>query len=204
MFRIIPALFTLSFILSCQEKVTTSPAAEEKKVSEQKVAISKDSLKTLNGELIQIFKSGDFSSLPQFIHPQKGIRFSMYAYVNKESDKHFSLEDFQKYIDTDVKFTFGHKDGTGDVYITSLKDYLQNWVWKKDFSASAYTENTFQGSGNSLNNLQEVYPSAEFTENYIAGTEQYSGMDWNSLRFVFEKYEGKYYLVAILNDEWTT
>ena len=28
-------------------------------------------------------------------------------------------------------------------------------------------------------------------------------MDWRTMRLVFEEYQGKYYLVAIVNDQWT-
>jgi len=31
----------------------------------------------------------------------------------------------------------------------------------------------------------------------------YAGMDWKSLRLVFEQYEGRWYLVGIINNQWT-
>ena len=60
-----------------------------------------------------------------------------------------------------------------------------------------------QGFGNSLNNLIEIYPSADFVEFYYGGSEKYDGMDWRALRLVFEEYKGKPYLIAIVNDQWT-
>ncbi|SFJ13421.1 hypothetical protein SAMN05421638_2259 [Kaistella treverensis] len=160
-------------------------------------------IKELNYQILDTLKSREIAAFAQFIHPDKGVLFSMYGYVDPATDKHFSRSDFIKYSNTNTKFTWGAKDGTGQQLVLSIQDYLADWVFKKDFSGAAYYFNVFKGSGNSLNNLKTIYPGAVFTENYIAGTEEYDGLDWNSLRFVFEKYEGKYFLVAVVNDQWT-
>ncbi len=159
-------------------------------------------LKNRNREIVQKIKDGRFSELAEDIHLEKGIRFSMYAYVSAE-DKVFSAEDYRKYVETPVRFTWGKTDGEGRDLVLNISEYLKTWVFKRDFSNAIVTVNEFQGHGNSLNNLQEQYPEADFTENYIAGSEKYSGMDWNSLRLVFEEFNGKFYLVAVINDQWT-
>ena len=99
--------------------------------------------------------------------------------------------------------TWGAEDGSGDPYKANINDYLGKWVFSRDFTASKYTLNTFTGGGNSMNNLKEIYPKADFTENYVKGTEKYGGMDWKTVRFVFEEYQDQYYLVAVVNDQWT-
>lgn len=162
-----------------------------------------ETLKTLNSEMLSALKSNEIEKLSKFIHPEKGIRFSMYGYVQPKMDKHFTKEEFIKYAPTNIKFTWGEKDGTGDQLVLSIKDYLSQWVFKRDFTSAEYYQNSFKGGGNSINNLKEIYPKTDFTENYIPGSEKYSGMDWNSLRFVFEELYGTYYLVAVVNDEWT-
>lgn len=165
--------------------------------------VQTQNLKDINREILQILKQKNYRALADFIHPQKGVRFSMYSYVDPKKDKVFTREDFLKYINSQIKFTWGHKDGSGDLYQTSLLNYLSEWVYKRDFSAGEYFENEIKGRGNTLVNISKVYPQAVFTENYIPGSEQYAFMDWNSLRLVFEKVENKYYLVAIVNDQWT-
>ena len=146
----------------------------------------------------------NYKTIAPLIHPTRGVRFSMYAYVDPKSDKIFSRAQFEQYLKASkIKFTWGQKDGTGDLYITPLPNYLQAWVNGNKYKAIAPTLNEFQGFGNSLNNLTEIYPNADFVEFYYSGTEQYSGMDWQALRLVFEEYKGKRYLVAIINDQWT-
>ncbi|MBU4538175.1 MAG: hypothetical protein L6264_11185 [Weeksellaceae bacterium] len=164
---------------------------------------NREILKSLNDEIIQTLKTKNYTKFSTFIHPEKGIRFSMYAFIRPEKDKHFNTEDFMTYIGKPTKFTWGEKDGSGNLLIISLGDYLETWAFKRDFSSSEFSLNEFKGKGNSINNLEKIYPEAIFTENYIPGSEKYSGMDWNALRFVFEKYQGKYYLIAVVNDQWT-
>ena len=160
-------------------------------------------LQNLNSEIMQALKSKNYERFSEFIHPEKGVQFSMYAYVRPGTDKHFGRKEFTEYISTPTKFTWGEKDGSGDLLVISLKDYLETWVFKRDFTRSEFYLNEFKGTGNSLNNLQKTYPGLDFTENYIPGSEKYGGMDWNALRFVFEEFMGEYYLVAVVNDQWT-
>lgn len=157
-------------------------------------------------EQIQKYLANDnFQALTTFIHPTKGVRFSMYAYVHKDSDKVFSREQFATYLQQSrIKFTWGAKDGSGELYITTLPDFLNNWVAAEQYDFDHATFNKFQGSGNSLNNLKEAYPGADFVEFYHSGKNpEYQGMDWRAMRLVFEEYQGKHYLIAIVNDQWT-
>lgn len=199
-------------VLACK-KAPNRPVKDQKDfVSHTKVE-PKDSipipvnkeevLRKTNDELLQALKNKDYKKFAEFIHPEKGVRFSMYAFVDPGGDKHFSKADFEKYSSAKTIFTWGALDGSGDSYKVTINDYLQKWVFSKDFTASQFSLNEFQKTGNSLNNVKEIYPKNDFTENYIKGTEKYGEMDWKTLRFVFEKFQGKYYLVAVVNDQWT-
>ncbi len=162
-----------------------------------------ESLKSLNEAIILLLKEKNYKKFAQYIHPEKGVRFSMYAFVNQAEDKKFSKADFIKYQPTKTIFTWGVLDGSGDLYKATINDYLGKWVYAKDFTTGQVSINEFQGSGNSLNNLKQIYPKADFTENFIKGSEANAEMDWKCLRLVFEEFHGKYYLVAVINDQWT-
>ncbi|KIC63776.1 hypothetical protein [Chryseobacterium taiwanense] len=181
---------------------TGSVKTDTTKVTQTEV--SKDqALKELNEEIIQTLKDKNYRKFADFIHPEKGVSFSMYAFVNPKEDKSFSKSNFIKYEPTKTLFTWGTLDGSGDVYKATIDNYLTKWVYSKDFATGQVAFNEFLGKGNSLNNLKEIYPKADFTENYIKGSEANAGMDWKSLRLVFEELQGKYYLVAVVNDQWT-
>lgn len=160
-------------------------------------------IKETNDVILNVLKNKDYKRFAEFIHPQKGVRFSMYAFVNPKEDKQFSKEDFAKYQPSKTLFTWGAMDGSGDLYKATIDDYFTKWVYSKDFVTGQIALNEFLGKGNSLNNLKETYPKAVFTENFIKGSEATAGMDWKCLRLVFEEFQGKYYLVAVINDQWT-
>lgn len=171
-------------------------AGQQKKTDEAAV-------KKANDEVLQALKSTDYKTFATFIHPEKGISFSMYGFVNPKDDRHFSKDDFEKFQPTKTLFTWGAQDGSGDPYKATINDYFAKWVFSKDFTASQYSLNKFLGGGNSLNNLKEIYPGKDFTENYIKGTEKNGEMDWKTIRLVFEEFQGKEYLIAVVNDQWT-
>ena len=171
-------------------------------VSEDKGDSQKKQIIDINKEIVAGLKNENYTALAKYIHPDRGIQLSMYSYIS-EDDKNFSQSEFEKYIHSDEKFTFGHKDGSGAVYTVSLPDYLKNWTFKKDFTKAKINYNIFEGKGNSLNNIKQKYPGAITVENYLAGTVEYSYMDWNSLIFIFEKIDNQHFIVGISNGQWT-
>ena len=148
----------------------------------------------------------DYEALIPYIHPTRGVRFSMYAYIQPESDKVFSREQYAQYLnESDIRFTWGQKDGTGKLYITPLPDYLKDWVQADYFDTKTATINHTSATGNSINNIDKIYQNLDYVEFYNPGVDpQFGGLDWRALRLVFDDYQGKRYLVAIISDQWTT
>lgn len=209
-------MLVLGLVIACKKEVgkpvpneidSMAQAKSDSAASAVKNNAAKETaLKQTNDEVLQTLKNKDYKAFASLIHPEKGIRFSMYAFVNVKEDKHFSKADFEKYQPTKTIFTWGALDGSGDPYKATINDYLGKWVFTKDFTAGQYSLNKFIGGGNSLNNLKEIYPKSDFTENYLKGIDkngEYGEMDWKTVRFAFEEFQGKYYLVAVVNDQWT-
>ena len=75
---------------------------------------------------------------------------------------------------------------------------------KKSYeNADKITYNNPQNTGNSIDNNLKVYGKCISVDYHFEGTEENNGMDWKTLRLVFKKYNGKYYLIGIINNEWT-
>lgn len=167
--------------------------------------ISQQTLKQQALRIQRALANKDFARITNDIHPTRGVRFSMYAYVRPETDKVFSREQFAQYLQqSKIRFTWGEKDGTGDLLVTPLPTYLDTWIDASKFNNASISVNEFQHSGNMINNLKKIYPNSEVVEFYHKGSEEYAGMDWRIMRLVFEEYQGKRYLVAIVNEQWTT
>ena len=86
--------------------------------------ISQQTLKQQAVRIQRALANQDFSRIINDIHPTRGVRFSMYAYVRPETDKVFSREQFAQYLQqSKVRFTWGEKDGTGDLLVIPLPVY---------------------------------------------------------------------------------
>lgn len=169
--------------------------------------ISDMSQQTLRQQALRIQRAlanNDFARITNDIHPTRGVRFSMYAYVRPETDKVFSREQFAQYLQqAKIRFTWGDLDGTGDSLVIPLPEYLDTWVDGDKYNNASISINEFKHSGNMINNVKDIYPKSDVVDFYYKGTDEYDGMDWRGMRLVFDDYQGKRYLVAIINDQWT-
>jgi len=61
------------------------------------------------------------------------------------------------------------------------------------------------GVSTTMDNAEKFYPEAMIVEYYFPGFDaQLEGMDWRSLRLVFQQDNSTWYLVGIIHDQWTT
>lgn len=202
------AALTLScLLLSCQAGGGSQETADHHKeaTGQQEERSVNQQLTARNTEVLRVLKAKDYTALAGYIHPVLGLRCSPYGFIQPEEDLHFSKEAFLRQTEKHEELLWGDYDGSDEPIRLSLAAYMEKFVYNADFlHAEKNSVNEFIGSGNSLNNLREVYPEAPFTENYFSGfDEQYGGMDWCTLRLVWWPHEGQYFLIAIVHDQWT-
>lgn len=155
-------------------------------------------------EILSSLKNKDFLVLSQFVHPDKGLRFSPYG-TFVESDLEFSKDDIKKLYQDQKIYEFGFYDGSGFPINKTFSKYFAEFVYDVDFlNAPKKSFDQRLGQGNTLNNIFDVYPKAHFTEFHFPGFDpQYEGMDWKSIRLIFEEKNGLWYLLSIMHDQWT-
>jgi len=152
-------------------------------------------------EVMEALKVKDIESLINYVHPEKGLRFTPYTTVNKERDVVFEIEELKNF-NTDKEYIWGDYDGKGDEIKLTPEEYYEEFVYTKDFlSAEQRGYNEVLSSGNMVENQFEVYDNPIIVEYYIPGEEFENA--WQSLRLVFEEYEGNWMLVGIIHNEWT-
>ena len=98
---------------------------------------------------------------------------------------------------------WGEYDGTGARILLTFDNYFDRFIYDEDFIEYEPNYDSIMGTGNSIENMNSVFPYARSVEYYTPGTEEYAYMDWKSLRLLYEIYRGKYYLVAVVHNEWT-
>jgi cell division protein FtsB len=184
--------------LTQKEPQTTDGSALDEKDAE-------DAIWKTSSSVITALKDKDMKMLSGFVHPDKGVRFSPYSYVETEKDIVLSAEQIKESMESSKIYSWGHYDGTGDPIELKFSDYYNRFVYDRDFASAGYVgfNKTFK-SGNTINNAREVYPEAIIVEYHIPSFDaRYEGMDWKSLRLVFEEKSGVWYLTGVIHDEWT-
>lgn len=171
---------------------------------------SEDNIKSIIEErsinVLTAIKNYDTEKLADAIHPDKGVRFSPYGYVDIDSDLVFTAGEVKNLADDSKTYLWGHYDGSGEPIELNFQDYYRKFIYDADFiNAEQVGYNKVLGHGNSLNNSFEVYKDSIIVEYHFSGFDpRYEGMDWRSLRLVFEKKDNLWYIVGIIHDQWTT
>ncbi len=156
-------------------------------------------------QAIKALKDYDLEALSKMVHPEKGVRFTPYAYVEADQDIVFTAPQIKEAGSDDKKYIWGSYDGSGEPIELTFEEYYKKFVYDADFAnAKEIAYNETLGKGNSLDNSKEFYKDAFIVEYHFPGIDpQYQGLDWRSLRLVFEELEGSWYLVGIIHDQWT-
>lgn len=157
--------------------------------------------------LILALKQADWTALSAYVHPRLGVRFSPYGYVHagQDGDRVFTAAQVKAFPLDSKTYEWGTFDGSGQPIAMSTGEYYRRFIYDHDFAEAPQVEwDRRIGQGNTLFNLTEVYPGGRFVEYHFPGFEaKYQGMDWRSLRLVFQAEGGTWYLVGIVHDEWT-
>ncbi len=156
-------------------------------------------------ETIGLIKAKDMKGLSTYVHPTNGLRFSPYPNVDLKTDQVFTAQQVAGLVQDTKEHLWGHYDGSGEPIKLSFNDYYDKFIYDVDFANPHMIGNNVAiGKGNSIDNVKQAYPKGYFVEFYFTGFDpQYEGMDWRSLKLVFEDVNGVWYLVSIIHGQWT-
>ncbi len=154
--------------------------------------------------IIQLLNDEDMVAFSDYVHPIDGVRFSPYEYV--ESDHLvFSEATIPNLLADPTIYMWGTEDGTGDPIEKTAAEYFDRYVMRKEYlNPDQVVYNTIIPRGSLINNIEVFYPDAIFIEYHVEGTAQFGGLDWGSLFVVYELYQDDWYVVGLVNGEWTT
>ena len=153
--------------------------------------------------VVRALASRDWEALAAQSHPQ-GVRFSPYAFIDSSQALVLSPQEIRRLgTDEEIK-TWGRYTDTGTPIYLRFDGYYARFLYDRPFARGVQgPPNTVLRSGNQINNLRRVYPGEAnaFVEYHVPGTAARDGLDWSSLRLVFERREQAWYLVALVHDE---
>lgn len=188
-----------TFSSAASATTTESPAPTVSAMTPEQI------IRTKAGHILNALKAGNMAKIAEFAHPDDGVRFTPYSFVNVKTDLVFKADKL-KLLGTDpTVYTWGSFDGSGDPIKYTYSNYNKKFVYDQDYlTASHVSYNKIIGKGNTVNNILNIYTGASFMEYHFPGFEtKYEGMDWKSLRLFFSQKGSEWYLIGIQHDQWT-
>lgn len=169
-----------------------------------KSASAEEAVRAKAAQTLEALRGKDMGKLAELAHPQAGIRFSPYAYIDKAKDLTFDAERLRKLAADNQEYIWGAFDGSGEPIRLTFDGYHRRFIYDHDYrTAPEIAYNRLLGKGNTVNNIADVYPQGVFVEYHFPGFDpKAQGMDWASLRLIFEPLGEDYRLVGIQHDGW--
>ncbi len=170
-----------------------------------KPEIAQKVISETSNKVINAIRDKDADTISKFVHPDKGVRFTPYTHVSVDGDIVFTKQEMKEFFENKGEYLWGYYDGSGFEIKLTPGEYYEKFIYPEDFAAAEEVGyNEVLSSGNMLENQFEVYENPIVVEYYFPGFDpQYAGMDWKSLRLVFEEHEGTWFLTGIISNQWT-
>ena len=179
--------------------ITSSPVLEQLN--------AKDNFPLLNTAcaVCRTLKDQDYVYLSTFAHPEKGVTFTPYSTVNFDTDRCLSAQEIAKLTEDTAVHPWGYLNGREKLIELTNQDYFAQYVFNVDYTqAPEIGVDTVMTSGNALENAAQAYPGCRFVDfSFPLLNVDNQGLDWCSLKLVFEPGETTWYLVGIIHSQWT-
>lgn len=160
-------------------------------------------LEKLALEIIGLVENQNFEALSTYIHTEKGVRFSMYLFVDEFRHPVFSREQVASFGKDETVYYWNSGNYFGDgPYEDTVANHWTRYISPKNPEpAWRMLPEGEKHNSDSIDNFWLIYPEGYYFDFYREGK---TALDWKLLRFGFEIAEdGNCYLIAIIHDECT-
>lgn len=160
---------------------------------------SEASLRGRATEAVTPLRDKDFAKLATLAHPDKGVRFTPYTFIQPR-DVVLDAATIRQGTANTRTYLWGFSDGKGDPLEWTLERYLARYVYERDYAAAPQVliDNYPQVRGNKYDNTKTVG-----ADRGVLLPRDRTRPNWSGLRLVFEDRGGAWYLVGVIHDEWT-
>jgi hypothetical protein len=150
-------------------------------------------------EVLLAIKNLDMRKLSAFVHPGRGVRFSTYAWVDRD-DKRLTRQQVRNLARRDPVSVWFIMDEAGTRMRMTARQYLKKYVYEHDYlKATRVSYNTQHKRGIIIPNVLDFYPRAIVVEYYEPNADP-NERGWDTLWLVFEKMGNEWYLVGVVKD----
>ncbi len=218
MYRLVHILLVITGLASCTGPMhpVAQPADSVPSTGTQELAVAQKTIAkpdtaiffrsdTLSSRVLQLLAENRPRALADLVHVEMGICFSPYAYADSARMRCMTAKGL-RYLASipDSARRWGEQDGTGAPLRLSWNQYRRRFIWDKDYAALGTRRNApANARGNSPLNIYAQFPGAAVAEWHVPGNERYAFMDWGSLYLVYLFRDGRWWLRAVVHDQWT-
>jgi hypothetical protein len=161
---------------------------------------------SLPGHILNLLAKNNMSALSSHVHPAYPLCISPYAYVDSTRIQCFQKNEISGLVKPGAnRILWGSLDGSGDPIRMTWQEFRKRFIWDKNYLSDSvlYLTSPQKGRGNSYFNIPVQFPGAAVAEFHMTGRERYAWMDWSSLYLVFIFQDGRWWLRALVHDQWT-
>jgi hypothetical protein len=165
-----------------------------------------DAVREAADQVLDALAGPDLPRLAALAHPERGILFSPYAYVEPGEAVVLTPDELLSLQESDPVRSWGWTDGSGEPIQLTFQSYHGEYIYERDFRAAPRVSVDDRiGVGTTVDNIAQQFPGATTVEYHIPGVDPaLEGMDWASLRLVLIREDERWWLVAVVHDQWTT
>ncbi len=154
--------------------------------------------------ILVALKNKDYSALENLTSSQ-GLSWNEYPSLDLSKNDIVKAE-ISNIPTNSQKYLFGYTDGKGDPIHLTISEYLNKWIYNKDYlnADEVAVNKMLDGGTNNLNTIIKDAGNRIVVAFHFKGFDQkYEGMDWTTLYLVFDLENGKYKLRGIAKNNWT-
>ena len=153
---------------------------------------------------VYLLSNHDMVGLSEIAHPQKGVRFVPQSFLS-DDNLIFSADEVASLWQNEKVYQWGYSMGEGSPLLMTFRQYYYQFIYSADYLfADRVGYGQTVSHATTIENSLEIYPDATRIEYHFDGFDpQYEGLDWRTLRLLFEKEGDSYYLVAVIFSAWS-
>lgn len=187
--------------------VTSTPEETTVEADSPESVTTSDSWGLLQTAFLSVhaLETADYVTLASMVHKEKGVRFTPFSTVNLENDLILTYEKIKNLETSKDTHSWGISPTTGSAILLPISSYFEQYVCPLSYSKAPYIAiDSVLISGNALENTSDAYPDCRFVDfTYRSIDPDLSGLDWSSLKLVFEFCDDAWYLVGVVHSVWT-
>ena len=217
-------VFLFFFILSCnnkkQVKVITLDSLFETKAKSDSIQPvikkeidslitvvadippEKDSINRVAQKVLTALKEKNYRLFADYFHPIETVLFAPYGFIKKNISKRLLAKDFLETIDKNWTLTWGVYKNSDEKIQLKVIPYIEKFIYDADFlNAEKTAFDQVVEKDSPVNNILEIFPNLHYFDYYFYGSDsEDKDKAGKSLRLVFKKYNGQYYIVGIIHE----